>query len=207
MQPELHLKRRTLIFEKAWFMWLWLVLLPPLGIAIMWRQGRLSKGRRLTTTLIASIYFLSPFILAGFATVPLFYNQDDFIKAYENESNELDLPYTLKETKSEGNSITSKMTKDITVIENIDQSGQVHELIMIGQGEGTDIVLSMGLIVEMTNPELKSNEVRKVLEELRLFDENYKFENNETTVEKNTIRYNLKYKQDIGLIFSVSKVN
>ena len=30
---------------------------------------------------------------------------------------------------------------------------------------------------------------------------------NETTVDKNTIRYNLKYDQSAGVIFSVSKVN
>ncbi|MET3320540.1 UNVERIFIED_ORG: hypothetical protein ABIC97_003640 [Peribacillus simplex] len=42
---------------------------------------------------------------------------------------------------------------------------------------------------------------------MRLFDESYKYQKNETKVEKNTIRYNLKYDQDAGVIFSVSKVN
>ena len=78
---------------------------------------------------------------------------------------------------------------------------------MVGQGEGTDIVLSMGLLIGMTNPNLNQEEVGQVLKDLRLFDENYQYQKNETTVEKNTIRYNLKYDQSAGVIFSVSKVN
>lgn len=59
----------------------------------------------------------------------------------------------------------------------------------------------------MTNPNLNQGQVGTVLKELRLFDESYQYQKNETTVEKNTIRYNLKYDQSVGVIFSISKVN
>lgn len=59
----------------------------------------------------------------------------------------------------------------------------------------------------MTNPNLYQSQVGTVLKELRLFDESYQYQKNETTVEKNTIRYNLKYDQSVGVIFSISKVN
>jgi len=59
----------------------------------------------------------------------------------------------------------------------------------------------------MTNPNLNQSQVGTVLKELRLFDESYQYQKNETTVEKNTIRYNLKYDQSVGVIFSISKVN
>jgi hypothetical protein len=207
MQPETRLKRQTPFFQKAWFMWLWLIIFPPLGIVLMWRQGRFSRGKRTVATLIATAYFAFPIILAATATVPLYYNQDEFLKAYNKEVKELDLSYSLKNPKQDDETITSKMGDDITLIENMDESGQIHELVMVGQGEGIDIILSMGLLIGTTNPDLSKKEVGQVLEELRVFDESYKYQKNETTVEKSTIRYNLKYDQSAGVIFSVSKVN
>jgi hypothetical protein len=207
MQPETTLRRRTSFYQKAWFMWLWLIVFPPLGIILMWRQGRFSKGKRIVATLIAAAYFAFPIIIAATATVPLYYNQDEFVTAFNKEVKELQLPYSLKNSKQDNETIMSKLDEDITLIENIDENGQIHELVMVGQGEGTDIVLSMGLLIGTTNPDLSKKEVGQVLKDLRLFDESYKYHKNETTVEKNTIRYNLKYDQSAGVIFSVSKVN
>ena len=64
------------------------------------------------------------------------------------------MTYSLKNLKEDEETITSKLDEDITLIENIDENGAVHELIMVGQGEGTDIVLSMGLLIGMTNSDL-----------------------------------------------------
>lgn len=66
---------------------------------------------------------------------------------------------------------------------------------MIGQGDGMDIILSMGQLIGTVQPELEDSQVGDVLEELRVFDKSYKFEINETTVTKNDIGYNLKYSQ------------
>ena len=207
MQPETNLKRRTPIFQKAWFMWFCLIIFPPVGIVLLWRQGRFTKVTRTVVTLIATVYFVFPIIAVMTTTLPLYNNQNEFLEAFDKEVNDLKLPYALKDIKEEEETITSKLDEDITLIENIDENGAVHELVMVGQGEGTDIVLSMGLLIGMTNPDLNQEEVGQVLKDLRLFDENYQYQKNETTVEKNTIRYNLKYDQSAGVIFSVSKVN
>lgn len=207
MQPETTLKRRTPIFQRAWFMWFWLIIFPPVGILLMWRQGRFTKVIRSIITLIATVYFVVPIVVAMTTTLPLYNNQKEFSDAFNKEAEELKLPYPLKNLEKEKETITSKLDEDITLIENIDEKGAVHELIMVGQGEGTDIVLTMGFLIGMTNPDLNQKEVGQVLKDLRLFDESYKYQKNETTVEKNTIRYNLKYDQTAGVIFSVSKVN
>ena len=57
MRPETNLKRRTPIFQKAWFMWLCLIIFPPVGILLMWRQGRFTKVKRIVVTLIATAIF------------------------------------------------------------------------------------------------------------------------------------------------------
>ncbi|MFJ8264779.1 hypothetical protein [Peribacillus asahii] len=207
MQPETSLRRRTPIFQTAWFMWFWLIVFPPFGILLMWRQGRFTKIKRIVATVIAIAYFAFPTIIVMTTTLPLYNNQKEFSDAFNKEVKDLDLSYSLENLKKEDDTITSKLDKDITLIENIDGNGAVHELIMVGQGEGTDIVLSMGLLIGMTNPELSQKEVGEVLKDLRLFDESYKYQRNETTVEKNAIRYNLKYDQSAGVIFSVSKVD
>jgi hypothetical protein len=207
MQLETNLKRRTPIYQKAWFMWFWLIVFTPVGILLMWRQGRFTKVKRILVTLIATAYFVFPIIAVMTTTLPLYNNQEEFLEAFNEEEKELKLSYTLENIKKENDSITSKLDDDITLIENIDDNGAVHELIMVGQGEGTDIVLLMGMLIGMTNPDLNQKDVGQVLKDLRLFDESYQYQKNETTVEKNMIRYNLKYDQSAGVIFSVSKVN
>jgi len=202
-----ELKLRTPIFKTAWFMWFWLIIFPPLGVFLMWKQGRLTKMKRTMATVIASVYFVSPMIIGMATTLPLYNNQEEFIEAFNKEVKKLDFSYSLENIKKEDETITSKLGKDITLIENIDEKGAVHELVMVGQGEGMDIILSMGLLIGMTNPVLNQDEIGAVLKDLRLFDESYEYQKNETTVEKNTIRYNLKYDQAAGVIFSVSKVN
>ncbi|WP_246939342.1 hypothetical protein [Bacillus pinisoli] len=161
---------------------------------------------RVIISLIASLYFLSPFIAASMATVPLVYTYDEFEDAYNQGLAKLDLSFKLHNVNKEKETITSNITKDITLVENIDDLGAIHELVMIGQGNGMDIVLAMALLIGVTNPELSKEEIGNGLEELRLFDESYKFKKNETTVELDTIRYNLKYSQESGVIFTVSKI-
>ncbi|MEY9971581.1 hypothetical protein ABH966_001954 [Lysinibacillus sp. RC46] len=207
MLHKSELKLRTPIFKTAWFMWFWLIIFPPLGVFLMWKQGRLTKMKRTIATAIAGVYFVSPMIIGMATTLPLYSNQEEFIEAFNKEIKKLDFSYSLENIKKEEETITSKLGKDITLIENIDEKGAVHELVMVGQGEGMDIILSMGLLIGMTNPILNQNEIGAVLKDLRLFDESYEYQKNETTVEKNKIRYNLKYDQAAGVIFSVSKVN
>ncbi|MFJ8087983.1 hypothetical protein ACIQ7N_07225 [Lysinibacillus sp. NPDC095746] len=206
MMHKAESKRRTSIFKTAWFMWFWLIIFPPLGVFLIWKQGRLTKKKRTIATVIAGVYFVSPMIIGKATTLPLYNNQEEFIEAFNKAVKKLDFSYSLENTKKEEETITSKLGKDITLIENIDEKGAVHELIMVGQGEGMDIILSMGLLIGMTNPDLSQNDIGAVLKDLRLFDESYDYQKNETTVEKDTIRYNLKYDEAAGVIFSASKV-
>ncbi|TKH10090.1 hypothetical protein FC678_15430, partial [Peribacillus simplex] len=82
MQPETNLKRRTPIFQKAWFMWFWLIVFPPVGILLMWRQGRFTKVKRIVATLIATAYFVFPIIAFMTTTLPLYNNQKEFLVAF-----------------------------------------------------------------------------------------------------------------------------
>src|SRR4051794_27716182 len=105
--------------------------------------------------------------------LPLFNNKKEFSDAFNKKV--IKLTYSLKNLKKEEQTITLKLDEDITLIENIDDKGDIHELIMLGQEEGTDIVLTRGMLIDMTNSNLNQKEVGQVLKDLGLFDENYKY--------------------------------
>ncbi|MCA0993493.1 hypothetical protein [Pseudalkalibacillus hwajinpoensis] len=194
-------------YQKAWFMWVFLIIFPPVGIFLLWKQKIFKKPTRFILTTVGVLYFASPFFLVANTTIPLFYNHEEFVEAYQAEAKEVDVPFELKQAEETDHSITSKLSEDLTIIENKDDAGQIHEVVLVGQGEGSDIVLAMGLTIGLANEDQSIDEVKEIMNELKLFDENYDFENNETTVERDTIRYNMKYKQSEGLLLTVSKVN
>src|SRR5690625_3109454 len=213
MKTENEVKVNEPIHQKIWLMWLLLIIFPQVGVVFLWLQQRLSKIKKIIITIIADVYFISPFILIIILlivwnpTIPLYHSHDEFVEAFNQEIQEQDLPYNIQVTEEEKHLITSELGQDITLLENIDEDGNVRELIMIGQGAGTDIIHMIGILIETTNPKLEKYEIGQVLEELRLFDGSYDFDVHELTVEQDQIRYNLKYDESIGIIFSVSKVN
>ncbi|MDQ0483996.1 hypothetical protein [Guptibacillus hwajinpoensis] len=194
-------------YQKGWFMWVFLFIFPPVGIFLLWKHKIYKKTTRFILTTVGVLYFASSFFLLANSTIPLFYDHDEFVEAYQAEAKEVNVPFELKQEEETDHSITSKLSEDLTIIENKDDAGQIHEVVLVGQGEGSDIVLAMGVTIGLANQEQSIDEVKEIMNELKLFDESYDFENNETTVERDTIRYNMKYKQSEGLLLTVSKVN
>ncbi|WML54341.1 hypothetical protein RCG17_06760 [Neobacillus sp. PS3-12] len=207
MQTSVNLRKRDLVFERAWFMWFFLILIPPLGIIILWRQGRFKKSVRWIISLIAILYFLLPFIVVATTKVPLFYSHDDVIAAFNKAKKELHTPYQLKTIEKNDQTITSQITKDITLVENLDKGGQVRELIMVGQGEGTDILLALGTMIKATNPEFSKSDLSSTIKDLKVMDEGYHFTDNGVTVKTQSVQYNLKYSDKAGVIFTASRVD
>ncbi|WP_371017972.1 hypothetical protein [Pseudalkalibacillus sp. JSM 102089] len=204
-KPEQQGNRR--FYQKAWFMWVFLIIFPPVGIFLLWKHKIFKKSTRFVLTAVGVLYFASSFFLLANSTIPLFYNHEEFVEAYQAEAKEVNVPFELKQEEETDHSITSKLSEDLTIIENKDDAGQIHEVVLVGQGEGSDIVLAMGVTIGLANQDQSIDEVKEIMNELKLFDESYDFENNETTVERDTIRYNMKYKQSEGLLLTVSKVN
>ena len=207
MKVEKDVSTQKPFLQKSWLMWLFLFLFPPVGLVLLWKQKKFSKVKKVILTVLASIYFITPIIIIATTTVPLFYSHDEVVEAFNEEASEQDLSYSMKVIDEEKHSITSEVSSDITLLENIDKNDRVQEIIMIGQGSGTEIIHVMGILIEITNPNLEKAEIGEILTKLRLFDEEYDFTGNEVTVEENFIRYHLKYDEASGVIFSVSKVN
>jgi phosphoglycerol transferase MdoB-like AlkP superfamily enzyme len=204
MQLKLEQPHEMKFYQTVWFMWICLIFIPPIGIFLMWKYRKISKGNKIIATILAVVYFVGWINIATGATPSLFINQDKFVDAFQDQLKEANLPYSLKNQKRDQHTIISKLDDDITLVENLDETGRVCELVMVGQGEGRDIVPVMGLLIRTVDKNMDKEDTVQVLKELRLFDESYSFHKNETTVEKNNIRYNLKYDQDAGVIFSIS---
>lgn len=204
---QVNLNKKTRYFETSWFLWTWLIIFPPLGLIVLWRQGRYLKKNRIIISIAALVYFILPIIIGIIVKPPLYTDHRELVAAFNTAKKELNTSNEITQFTKDGNVQTFKMDEDITLIENLDERGQIHELIMIGQGEGIDITTSLALLIGMTNPELSNIEIGEVLKKLRFFDKDFKYDQNETAIEINTIRYNLKYDQTQGLIFSISKIN
>ena len=204
---QVNLDKKTRYFETSWFLWIWLIIFPPIGLILLWRQGRYSKKKRITISIVAFLYFLLPMIISTTIKSPLYNDHSELVAAFNIAKKELNVSNKITQFTKDDNVQTFKIDEAITLIENLDENGQIHELIMIGQGEGIDITTSLALLIGMTNPELSNVEIGEVLKELRFFDKDFKYDQNETKLEVNKIRYNLKYDQTQGVIFSISKVN
>lgn len=204
---QVNLDKKTRYFETSWFLWIWLIIFPPIGLIVLWRQGRYSKKKRITISIVAFLYFVLPMIISTTIKSPLYNDHSELVAAFNISKKELNASNEITQVTKDGNVQTFKIDEAITLIENLDENGQIHELIMIGQGEGIDITTSLALLIGMTNPELSNVEIGEVLKELRFFDKDFKYDQNETKLEVNKIRYNLKYDQTQGVIFSISKVN
>lgn len=204
---QVNLDKKTRYFEKSWFLWIWLIIFPPLGLIVLWRQGRYSKKKRTTISIVALIYFVLPIIISTTIKLPLYNDHNELVAAFNIAKKELNASNEITQLTKDGNVQTFKFGEDITLIENLDENDKIHELIMVGQGEGIDITISLALLISMTNPELSNVEIGEVLKDLRFFDKDFKYDKNETELEINTIRYNLKYDQTQGVVFSISKVN
>lgn len=213
MKAENEVALHEPIHQKSWLMWISLILFPPVGVIFLWIQRKLSIVKKIILTIIAAVYFITPFILMIILviiwnpTTPLFHNHDGFVEAFTQEVSEQDLPYSIQVSEEAKHLISSEVTQDITLLESIDENGNVQELIMIGQGTGTDMIDMIGVLIQTTSPELEKHDIGEILTDLRLFDENFDFNENEFTVEKKLIRYHLKYDESTGVIFSISKVN
>lgn len=212
MKNEKEVLSKVPIHQRSWFMWLWLIIFPPVGIIFLWIQKKFNTLIKVLLTIFASIYFILPIVIITLLIVmfnspaPLYYSHEEFEEAFNLEVEKHDLKYTINNTV-EDNVITSELSPNTILIENMDSSGKVQELILIGQGKGTDILINIGILIGITNPQYGEEEIGQVFEELRFFDKDYQFNSNEITVEKDRIRYNLKYDEAMGVIFSCSKIN
>src|SRR5690625_8034218 len=108
MKTENEVKVNEPIHQKIWLMWLLLIIFPPVGVVFLWLQQRLSKIKKIIITIIAGVYFISPFILIIILlivwnpTIPLYHSHDEFVEAFNQEIQEQDLPYNRSEERRVG---------------------------------------------------------------------------------------------------------
>lgn len=213
MKAESDILTKEPFHQKIWLIYLLLIIFPPAGIVFVWLQKRYTNTRKIVLTILGAFYFvLLPIILMIILVIiwnptnPLYYSHDDFMEAFEQTVENQNHPYELNITNEEEHLISSELTDDVSLLENIDTKGNIQELVIIGQGTGTEVVGTIGALIEVTNPDLEKDEVGQVLDELHFFDEDLP-ENEGTSVDKNKIHYHLTYDESTGVVFSVSKVN
>lgn len=90
--------------------------------------------------------------------------------------------------------------------------GSLRDVMMIGQGNGTlssgtDLVLTIGLIILATNPDLPSKAVGNVLDDLGILNEGVDWTTVNESTELNGIRYRITGSDAIGIMFSASDAN
>ncbi|MEN1985976.1 hypothetical protein [Paenibacillus hubeiensis] len=144
---------------------------------------------------------------------------DEFRKSFNKRADELDNP-KLKIGKKleieEGpvQNVFQYMTTDyIGITGSVNKAdGSLRDVMMIGQGNGTlssgaDIILSIGLVVLATNPDLPTSAVGDIMKDLGVIDEGVDWTTIDESTEVNNVRYTLRGSDVLGIMFSASDVN
>lgn len=90
--------------------------------------------------------------------------------------------------------------------------GSVREVTMIGAGDGTpqsgtDILLTIGLVIASTNPGLTTEERAGVLQDLGLLSEGVDITQINQSTKRNGIKYTIKGSKELGIWFIASDAN
>ncbi|MED4401341.1 hypothetical protein ABET41_08085 [Metabacillus fastidiosus] len=101
-----------------------------------------------------------------------------------------------------------KLTENIVLNITINKAdGSVRDVSMLAGGDGTresgtDILLTIGMLITSTNLDLSADERGKVLEDLGLMDENVDILNIDKETVRNNVKYHLMGSEQIGFMFS-----
>jgi hypothetical protein len=192
--------------KRNWLVWVFLLFFPPVGIFLLWKKTEWSKKKKGILTAAAALFFFSPFAIVSAEPLPLYESRTEFVEAFQTTNEELGFSFELTNSVKEKNVTTSTLYPGVSLIENSDKNGKIHELVVVGQGEGTDSILGISTLIGTTLPDATTEEIAGVLQDLRLFDDTFDFKKEESVVEKNLIRYELRYEEKKGIILSISRV-
>ncbi|GAV11934.1 hypothetical protein [Paenibacillus sp. NAIST15-1] len=149
------------------------------------------------------------------ATIGL--SPEEFKKAFNNSAKEFKSDLRINKISVEKGELQDTFkymfTNKLGIVGTVNKNGgKIRDVLLIGNGFGdqesaADIIISMGLIITVTNPEISTEDRGKILKELGLLDEGVDF----TTIDNNTVRNGIKYRvkgsEEIGIMFSAGDVN
>jgi len=143
-------------------------------------------------------------------------NADQFKKAFNEASNSIGTDLKIGNLKIEEgpmqNTFNHSFTKNLSMVGIVNKiDGSVRSVTFIGAGDGTaksgaDIILSMGLAIMTTNPELSENDRGNILRELGLMDGGDVLNLDKDTI-RNGIKYSLNTSKELGIWFTASSAN
>ncbi|MFF2156279.1 hypothetical protein ACFVVQ_13265 [Paenibacillus chitinolyticus] len=111
------------------------------------------------------------------------------------------------------NTFSTKLTEYLYVNGSVNKSnGKLREVYILGSGDGTpksgaDLMVSFGLIVTATNPDLSADERGTVFKELGLIGDNVDIKKLDKSIVRKNIKYTIKYMDQIGFMFIASDPN
>ncbi|GAA4271466.1 hypothetical protein U6A24_12840 [Aquimarina gracilis] len=92
------------------------------------------------------------------------------------------------------------------------KDGSLKEVTMVGQGDGslnsaTNILVTMGGIINGVNPSLTPNERGQILKEIGFLNDNVDINNLEANTKRGEIKYWINSSKYLGIMFGASNVN
>lgn len=92
------------------------------------------------------------------------------------------------------------------------KDGSVRDVLILGRGDGTpksgsDLIVSFGILIAATNPDLSSDERGGVLKDLGFFEKNVDVNKMDKSTIRNGIEYSIKGSDMLGLMFSAKDAN
>lgn len=204
------MQNKKLVYEELWFLIIFLIIFPPLGIAILWRQGRFKTLHNILITIGSVFYFFLPFLfitlLIAFTETPLFHSHDEFKTKLNYVINENELPFEITNEQLETHSNSFNLSENLTIIENLEEDGDIEEIILVSQGSGSESVLAMTTLIKVEDEYLTDEEVNTILNELNIFNKEFNFNESDSKYKDYDTQYTLKYSDKVGYIFTISEL-
>jgi hypothetical protein len=143
---------------------------------------------------------------------------EGFRKAFNSTAKNLNLiDMTLGKLKVQDGAVqdvfTYKISDYVYLQGSINKSdGSVREVTMVGAGDGTaqsgtDILVTIGLLIASTNPDLTTEERAGVLQDLGLLSEGVDISQINQSTKRNGIKYTIKGSKELGVWFIASDAN
>ena len=92
--------------------------------------------------------------------------------------------------------------------------GSIRDLTIIAAGQGlsntktaANVILSWGLLIQTTSPDLSSNERGSILKDLGAIGDNASFKNADKSTSRGHINYYLKSSDTLGIWFGAKDIN
>jgi energy-coupling factor transporter transmembrane protein EcfT len=145
------------------------------------------------------------------------FDSTEFSKRFNNSAKEFESNFRINNINIEDgtvyNTFQVMLNDNIGIIGTINkEDNSLREISALMRGDGTaqsglDIMLTIGMLISVSNPDLLPDDRGNILKDLGLLDKNVDINNLDGSTIRNGIKYGIMSSQELGIMFFISNAN